>query len=440
LNPVLIFQKKKTFFTDLILIFFCANFIFIYLFFFFEKVRTFIQENQETFSQMMSNKTEHQETLKRLASTLDVIGNDENIEGSRHSKKIKKENFTEVPVKKEEVVDGNVNGVLVKKEENQIPVKKEEVLEDKGYFMILAKTLTGKCMDLYPTSFDTIDHLKQRIQDKEGIPPDVITLIFEGKQLEDGRTLAYYNIGPMDTVYIQTRLRGMISNFQTTTKEDEFSIFLNNIDIDPCTPRPSKESIQLLKNKQSHCDDNFGYDHESKTGILNEVETTALKSLMDSVYKERNEPVDLKIVLSKDAFKMLLPSTSINTYDELIKLNKTHNSKLALRRTKPTGGCIPFHLDALEEGGETVQICLNDQNEYLGGRLVFLTKHGISIPERKKGDMTRHSCFVLHGVTRLHSGIRYSLFVVGERNGLGDKDVFHIDKNYMESYKKKNDV
>ena len=47
----------------------------------------------------------------------------------------------------------------------------------------------------------------------------------------------------------------------------------------------------------------------------------------------------------------------------------------------------------------------------VGGRLVFLTKDGISIPERKKGDMTRHTCFVLHGVTRLHSGIRYSLFV-----------------------------
>lgn len=68
---------------------------------------------------------------------------------------------------------------------------------------------------------------------------------------------------------------------------------------------------------------------------------------------------------------------------------------------------INFHTDV---SAKTMQVSINDEKDYEGGRLIFASEGKIHIPTRNKGTVTVHNNKIVHGVSRLESGIRYGLF------------------------------
>jgi ubiquitin len=90
---------------------------------------------------------------------------------------------------------------------------------------IYVKTLTGRTIVLEVTGSDTIENVKQKINEKEDVPPEQQRLVFEGIQLEDGRTLSEYHINQGAILHLILRLRGGMAH-ATSARRDFEKLYL----------------------------------------------------------------------------------------------------------------------------------------------------------------------------------------------------------------------
>ena len=130
------------------------------------------------------------------------------------------------------------------------------------------------------------------------------------------------------------------------------------------------------------------------------------KKIINYIDDRHGNEIDFKLELS---FKELLNLIGINNLNNIQDIFSDNFTKIKLRKVSSSNSYIDFHIDY---SGKTLKIPLNTHREYIGGDLVYLTNGKIHIPKQNLNSLTIHNNHIVHGVTAITKGTRYSLFIL----------------------------
>jgi large subunit ribosomal protein L40e len=314
---------------------------------------------------------------------------------------------------------------------------------------IFVKMLTNRSITLDVTSSDTIESVKKKIEEKEGIPPPQLRLVCRGKRLEDARTLSDYKIQKDDTIFIVLDIGVFVAgDEQPVGAECPGAAWL-------CTPTfasacpslpscrevsrlvsvlggatvtaPASEDLADADAAVVVCGGPVVLDASQRQQLIAHVEAAWLAS-----HHHHHHPSSTGPAVSRSAlewgieagtcdtdFRLVWPREQLKAaigpaaYASIVRALRSEPDAVALRRTSATGRWINFHTDS---AARTVQIPLSDDAETVGGRLVLLSADGSVVPlVRRAGAILAHDGDVVHGVTCLESGVRYGLYALQAR-------------------------